>query len=329
MPTDAMFPGGYRRVFYRLAGGLTPDDIEFFVGEGPEAGAISPSKDATWDDANPHIMLLAGSRTGTFTLVVTHAATGDTLAKVPFDVSTEWADDHDGPPLAFVGESQPWVTGGAWGGGPAGVQNVNVMPASGVRRVGIVLVDTSSSRLPTTGTTTADIRTIVGQRGRRDDARPRRGAAQFVALLPGGLGRAVRRLPHRAVRSRGPRACRARGPTTSSGTRPRLLGHEGQSVPGGGHGGAGDDRLRRRRHARHHHLLAHGLDRSEPLRICSSGRSRRASTSRTRARAARPSSRRRFRSSRCRPTGPPSTAAACTRRCRTNSGTTSVCPTST
>ena len=38
MPTDPMFPGGYRRVFYRLAAGLTPDDIEFFVGEGPEAG---------------------------------------------------------------------------------------------------------------------------------------------------------------------------------------------------------------------------------------------------------------------------------------------------
>ena len=159
MPTDAMFPGGYRRVFYRLAAGLTPDDVEFLVGEGPEAGAISPSKDATWDAANPHIMLLAGSRNGSFTLVATHAVTGDTLAKVPFDVSTEWVDDHDGPPLAFVGESAPWVTGGAWGGGPAGVQNVNVMPATGVRRVGVVLVDTSSSRLPTTGTTTADIRT--------------------------------------------------------------------------------------------------------------------------------------------------------------------------
>ena len=103
-------------------------------------------------------MLLAELATGTFTLIATHAVTGDTLAKVPFDVSTEWPDEQDGPPLAFVGESAPWVTGGAWGGGPAGVQNVNVMPATGTRRIGVVLVDTSSSRLPTTGTTTADIR---------------------------------------------------------------------------------------------------------------------------------------------------------------------------
>ena len=118
---------------------------------------ISPSRDALWDDAAPHVMLLARARTGTFTLVATHIATGDTLAKVEFEVNTEWADAHDGPPLAFVGESAPWVTGGAWGGGPAGVQNVNVMPASGTRRIGVILVDTADSRLPGTGTTTADI----------------------------------------------------------------------------------------------------------------------------------------------------------------------------
>lgn len=158
MPAEPMFPGGYRRVPFRLGAGLVPDDVAFEVAEGPQAGMISPSRDVSWDDAAPHVMLLARARTGTFTLIATHVPTGDTLAKVPFDVSTEWPDDHDGPPLAFVGESAPWVTGGAWGGGPAGVQNVNVMPATGTRRIGVILVDTSSSRLPTTGTTTTDIR---------------------------------------------------------------------------------------------------------------------------------------------------------------------------
>ncbi|KQZ82221.1 hypothetical protein ASD56_15225 [Microbacterium sp. Root166] len=157
MPKEAMFPGGYRRVPYRLSAGLTSDDVEFIVAEGPEAGMISPSRDALWDDDAPHVMLLARARTGTFTLVATHIATGDTLAKVEFEVTTEWADAHDGPPLAFVGESAPWVTGGAWGGGPAGVQNVNVMPATGTRRIGVILVDTADSRLPGTGTTTTDI----------------------------------------------------------------------------------------------------------------------------------------------------------------------------
>ena len=79
MPKEAMFPGGYRRVPYRLSAGLTPDDVEFIVAEGPEAGMISPSRDARWDDAAPHVMLLARARTGTFTLVATHIATGDTL----------------------------------------------------------------------------------------------------------------------------------------------------------------------------------------------------------------------------------------------------------
>lgn len=148
MPAGAMFPGGYQRIPYTLGAGLAPEDVEFFVGEGPIAGAISPSRDATWDPAHPHVMLLAGASTGTFALVAREIASGDILAKVPFEVTTEWADEVDGPPLAFVGESAPWVTGGAWGGGPAGVQNVNVMPASGTRRVGIILVDTSSSRMP-------------------------------------------------------------------------------------------------------------------------------------------------------------------------------------
>lgn len=86
-------------------------------------------------------------------------ATGTELAAVEFTLTAEWADQESGPPLAFVGRSQPWVTGGAWGGGGTGPQNVNVLPASGTRRIAIGLVDTSDSRFPTTGTGTATQRT--------------------------------------------------------------------------------------------------------------------------------------------------------------------------
>ena len=153
---EPLFVGGYQRVPYTLTGGLTPDDIAFWVPDGAPAGAISPSRDARWDDARPHVMLLGGHTPGRYKLVATETATGTDLDAVEFEVTAEWVDQASGPPIAFVGESEAWVTGGAWGGGPGGVQNFNVMPATGTRRVAIILVDTSSSRFPTTGTAIAD-----------------------------------------------------------------------------------------------------------------------------------------------------------------------------
>ncbi|MCF4122802.1 hypothetical protein L1785_17635 [Antribacter sp. KLBMP9083] len=153
-----LFVGGYQRVGYRLTGGLTPDDITFWLPDGEPAGAVSPSRDATWDPSAPHVMLLGGHTPGRYKLVATRTATGEDLATAELDLVAQWPDQQAGPPVAFVGASQPWVTGGAWGGGPVGPQNVNVIPASGTRRIAIVLVDTSDSRFPTTGTTTADHR---------------------------------------------------------------------------------------------------------------------------------------------------------------------------
>lgn len=148
-----LFVGGYARVGYTLTGGLTPDDVSFVVPDGPLAGAVSPSRDATWDDAAPHVVLLGGSEPGTYKVVAVENATGNDLDATEFTLTAEWADQESGPPLAFVGRSEPWVTGGAWGGGGAGPQNVDVLPASGSRRIAIVLVDCSDSRFPATPAT--------------------------------------------------------------------------------------------------------------------------------------------------------------------------------
>jgi M6 family metalloprotease-like protein len=147
MPPEPLYVGGYVRVPYTLTGGLTPDDVTFVVAEGPEGGAISPSRDATFDPTRPDVMLLGGSVPGTYTLLAFETATATQLAKESFELTAEWADQDAGPAIAFTGRAGGWVTGGAWGGGPAGPQNVNVMPASGTRRIGIVLVDTADARL--------------------------------------------------------------------------------------------------------------------------------------------------------------------------------------
>ncbi|MGH8974391.1 MAG: hypothetical protein ACRD0C_14470, partial [Acidimicrobiia bacterium] len=152
MPGKSMFVGGYARVPVDLGtSGLGFDDLRFEVVDGPLAGSVSLSRDATFDPARPEIMLLGGSEPGTWTLVATEAATGAVVGEGTFTTTAEWTDDPDGPPIAFVGRTESFVAGAAWGGGPAGLQNVNVFPATGTRRVAVILVDTSSARYPGTG----------------------------------------------------------------------------------------------------------------------------------------------------------------------------------
>jgi M6 family metalloprotease-like protein len=160
MPTDSLFIGGWAKVAVEVSGaGLTFDDLDFVVEGAPIAGGISPSRDATFDPARPDIMLLAGSEPGQFALSVIELTTGVVLAKEAFEVKSEWADERRGAPVQFIGESRLFTTGAAWGGGATGPQNVDVFPASGTRRVAIVMVDTTSTRYPTDAPTLNGIRT--------------------------------------------------------------------------------------------------------------------------------------------------------------------------
>jgi len=161
MPTKHVYVGGYVRIPVKIGGvGLAFDDLDFQVVGGPEAGSLSPSRDARFDPAHPEVMLLGGTVPGTYALMATDTITSTVMAMEKFELSAEWYDEDNGPPIAFVGPATNWVTGGAWGGGPVGPQNVNVLPAAGTRRIAILLVDTNDARWPTTGTDTTDARTL-------------------------------------------------------------------------------------------------------------------------------------------------------------------------
>jgi M6 family metalloprotease-like protein len=157
LPAAELFVGGWARVAVDCSG-VGFDDLDFEVTGGPLAGGVSYSRDATFDPAKPTIMLLAGSQPGKWTLRAVDRATATVLAEEPFTVTTQWPDEALGPAVQFVGESQAFVFGSAWGGGPTGPQNVDVFPASGTRRVAVLLVDTTSARYPTAAATLTPIR---------------------------------------------------------------------------------------------------------------------------------------------------------------------------
>ena len=161
MPNKPLYVGGYARIPVKIGGiGLGFDALSFQVVQGPEGGSLTMSRDARFDLAFPEVMLLGGSVPGSYSLTATETATGNVMVEEKFELSAEWDDQDNGPSIAFTGPTNDWVTGGAWGGGPVGPQNVNVLPAAGVRRIALLLVDSNDSRWPTTGTTIADARTL-------------------------------------------------------------------------------------------------------------------------------------------------------------------------
>lgn len=150
MPRGPLFVGSWHRLSYRLAGTLKPDGVEFVVVEGPKAGLISPSRERGFDAKRPSVMLLVGPTPGRFTLEARRVGTGTRLWQGSFEVTALWPDDAKGPSQWFTGEgAAPYAAGAAWGGGAAGPQNVNVIPATGTRRIALLLVDTSDQRFDT------------------------------------------------------------------------------------------------------------------------------------------------------------------------------------
>ncbi len=161
MPEAPLFAGSYARIPVTVGAGVAFDDLEFVVPAGPQAGQVSPSRDASFDPARPELMLLAGYQPGSYRLQVFDTNTSALMLEAPFDVSTTWTDEAAGPSLWIAGvvEKPTGVPGAAWGGGPAGVpQNIDVLSAIGSRQLDIVLVDTASQRYPGDAAAVAAIR---------------------------------------------------------------------------------------------------------------------------------------------------------------------------
>jgi len=166
MPADALYVGEFVKVPVSIAAssGLTMDDLKFSVLEGPAGGEVSLSRDATFNLAMPDIMLLGGFQEGTYHLQAIRTATAVVVGTGEFMITSFDTNDAAGPGLWVDGEvEQQFVAGAAWGGGPAGPQNVNVIPATGTRRVAILFVDTASQRY------TNDAPTLQGFRDRWED----------------------------------------------------------------------------------------------------------------------------------------------------------------
>ena len=131
------------------------DDLYFEVPAGSKGGLVSHSRDKTYDDRNPHIMLLAGYRPGLYLLHAIERRTGNIVGESKFIVEGVWSDENTGPlfwltgPVSHTGHVPTYAMGSAWGGGPTGPQNINVIPARGVRRIAIVLIDFVNQRYPT------------------------------------------------------------------------------------------------------------------------------------------------------------------------------------
>jgi len=158
LDSDSLFVGAYAKVKLKFAPGFGLEDVEFALSDQPKSGEVSLSQDQEFDPSNPDVMLIAGYAPGNYRFLVFAKGTTDTVATIDYKVTSSWVNEIAGPPLAFT-EIVPHQTGGsAWGGGPGGLQNVNVIPATGTRRMAIVLVDTESQRYTTNATDLQAIR---------------------------------------------------------------------------------------------------------------------------------------------------------------------------
>lgn len=159
-PRGELFVGSFHRLMVKHPSTVPLDDLVFVIPEGPKAGLVSPSRDHVFSPKKPHIMLLVGYEPGTYVLRVLHRVTDDVLFEGKFTVTALWQDQDAGPSLWFTGIVGMPVAGAAWGGGGAGPQNVDVVPASGTRRIAVLLFDTASQRF------TTDEPTLQGHRDR-------------------------------------------------------------------------------------------------------------------------------------------------------------------
>jgi M6 family metalloprotease-like protein len=148
VPRRPLFVGSYISVPVDIdpAAGLSFDDLRFEVPDGPKGGQISLSRERGNSARRPSMLLLAGYSPGRYLLQAFERASGALLAEATFTVTDIWRQQKVGPRLWFSGINRQRPVGAAWGGGPAGPQNINTIPAIGTRRIAVLLVDTSSQR---------------------------------------------------------------------------------------------------------------------------------------------------------------------------------------
>jgi M6 family metalloprotease-like protein len=115
---------------------------------------------------------------GGYLLRALEQGTGNLAGEAKFRVTSLWTRDELGPSHWFTGSNELRASAGAWGGGPAGPQNMSVSPQSGTWRIAILFVDTSSQRYST------DAATIQGHRDRWLDE-------TVNGVLAGGVTRSV------------------------------------------------------------------------------------------------------------------------------------------
>ncbi len=149
-----LFVGSYTKIFLTLRR-IRLDQLEFRIPDGPKAGVISLCRDAEFDPENPDVMLCVGFKPGTYQFQVVERTTNIVVAHKSFTVSTNWTDQDTGPGISFTGICESYTSSPAWGGGPSGPQNYNVIPAPANRRVAILMLDTADARY-TTDTPTLD-----------------------------------------------------------------------------------------------------------------------------------------------------------------------------
>ncbi|MET2010568.1 hypothetical protein ABXJ56_03395 [Microbacterium chocolatum] len=173
-----LFVGGYAPVRVDTTGsGVTFDDLELSVDDA-DLGAVSPSRDDSFDASAPHLLLTGGWRTGTGVVTAKRVGTGEVMGRASFEVTDVWQNDRLGPSFSVTGRCDAPIVRPAWGGGGSGPQNIDVYKAPAAWRMGIVLIDTTSNLYPTAA---ADIGAI--RDGWRD--------AMIGGVTVGGVTRSV------------------------------------------------------------------------------------------------------------------------------------------
>ncbi|KUI27911.1 hypothetical protein [Mycobacterium sp. GA-2829] len=159
MDPNPLFIGGYAPVRIDVTGsGLALEEITLSVDDAA-MGAVSPSRDETFDSDHPHLLLTAGWKPGIGEIVARETATGIVVGRTAFEIEPTWHDLDVGPSFCVTGKVHSPVVKPAWGGGEAGVQNIDMFKAPAKWRVAIVLVDTTTNLYPTAAAALNPIRT--------------------------------------------------------------------------------------------------------------------------------------------------------------------------
>jgi M6 family metalloprotease-like protein len=159
-PDEALFVGSYAKVPVIIDPklDLKIDDLDFKIPSGLAGGVVSLSRDRDYNPEKPDIMLCVGYEPGTHIVQALKRGTDSVVGEAKFESTTLWNDDKFAPSLWFTGIVEGYAARAAWGGGSSGPQNIDVRPATGTRRLAILLVDTSSQRYTTNATDLQAIR---------------------------------------------------------------------------------------------------------------------------------------------------------------------------